>query len=416
MIESVRATAGARASLRRVDTPDGPHRPADAPEPTARPDADECAKDPGDTEDPGTATDPGKAMNRGEAKDPGDARDQSNARGPGDGTDPAEATTIVPADRTAPPTETGVPTTGATGTGLPAAGLPPVGVPTTGATETAPPTPGPQPVPPTGSDAPHYPGQRYPAVPGREGEPAIPGEQPWGPPPPHATAHGWAPPAAAEPREQHTRRWIAGLTVVIVLALAAIGGGAWFLVTALSGPTVPAGYRPVDTPYLTYAVPGDWTPLDDVAARGLGVAFTGGADAPGYLCRGDPYKRGTATSALVQAPDDPATLARRFAAEFGRSFYTSTAGRGPRVALSEPRTVEIGDATGVVVEAVSTTPVDDGCLATSGRTLVLAVPVPAGGTAVLVANADTVGGPPTPPLVPQATVEDIVATAAVPAR
>jgi hypothetical protein len=268
---------------------------------------------------------------------------------------------------------------------------------------------------PTPSDAPHYPGQRYPAVPGREGEPEIPGEQPWGPPPDPAAGRPWAPPPV-EPREEHTGRWIAGLTTVIVLALAAIGGGAWFLAGALTGPTVPAGYRPVDTPYLTYAVPGDWTPLDDVAARGLGVAFTGGADAPGYVCRGDPYKRGTATSALVRSPDDPATLARRFAAEFGRSFYTSTAGRGPRVEVSEPRTVGIGDATGAVVEAVSSTPVDDGCLATGGRTLVLAVPVPAGGTALLVANADTVGGPATPPLVPPETLEDIVGTAALPAR
>ncbi|GAA4710943.1 hypothetical protein GCM10023215_61290 [Pseudonocardia yuanmonensis] len=303
--------------------------------------------------------------------------------GPADGPDPGPApaaeqpTTAVPVDRepTAPPTETGVPA----------------------------------------ADAPHYPGQRYPAVPGREGEPEIPGEQPWGPPPPYATAHrSWAPPV--EPREERTGRWIAGLTAVIVLALAAIGGGAWLLGSALSGPTVPAGYRPVATPYLTYAVPADWTPLDDVAARGLGVAFTGGADAAGYACRGAPYKRGTATSALVRAPDDPATLARRFAAEFGRSFYTSTAGRGPRVEVGRPRTVEIGDATGVVVEAVSTTPADDGCLATGGRTLVLAVPVPAGGTALLLANADTAGGPATPPLVPSQTVEDIIGTAALPAR
>ncbi|GAA2856022.1 hypothetical protein GCM10010472_11720 [Pseudonocardia halophobica] len=325
-----------------MDRPDGsdePRQPADTPEPTTAPDAEETPKAPGD------------------------------------------AATTAPA----PPTQTGVPTADATPTGRP---------------------------PLAASDAPHYPGQRYPAVPGREGEPEIPGEQPWGPPPGHGTPPSWTPPAV-EQRQQRTGRWIAGLSAVIVLALAAIGGGAWFLVTALSGPIVPAGYRPVDTPYLTYAVPGDWTPLDDVAARGLGVAFTGGADAPGYVCRGDPYKRGTATSALVQAPDDPATLARRFAAEFGRSFYTSTAGQGPRVTLSEPRTVEIGDATGVVVEAVSTTPVDDGCLATGGRTQVLAVPV-AGGTALLVANADTTGGPATPPFVPPSTVEDVIGSAALP--
>ncbi|MFR9804326.1 hypothetical protein ACL02T_18860 [Pseudonocardia sp. RS010] len=332
-----------------------------------------------------------------------------------------DATTIVPAERAAPPSETGatqtdLPTTNRTPgrTGSPPGIAAPYGGPVPGGA-----TPGtgfPAPTPPSGSDAPHYPGQRYPAVPGRAGEPEIPAEQPWGVPPPYAApGPSWAPPPG-QPREQRTGRWIAGLSTVILLTLAAIGGGAWFLVTALSGPSVPAGYQPITTPYLTYAVPGDWTPLDGVAARGLGVAFTGGADAPGYLCRGTPYKRGTATSALVEAPDDPATLARRFAAEFGRSFYTSTAGQGPRVTLSGPRTVEIGDATGAVVEAVSTTPLDDGCLATRGRTLVLAVPVPAGGTALLVANADTVGGPATPPLVPPSTVEDILGTAAVPTR
>ncbi|MEU7817439.1 hypothetical protein [Pseudonocardia sp. NPDC049154] len=380
-----------------MDRPDGsdePRQPADTPEPTAAPDAGETPKAPGDaaTTAPRDAAPEAceeSAGGRSGSEDGTAGRTTSEEGagghtgsddGPGRRTGSADATVVVPT-APAPPTQTGIPTADATETGRPVLAA---------------------------SDAPQYPGQRYPAVPGREGEPEIPGEQPWGPPPGHA----WSPPSV-ERREQRTGRWIAGLSAVIVLALAAIGGGAWFLVTALSGPTVPAGYRPVDTPYLTYAVPGDWTPLDDVAARGLGVAFTGGADAPGYVCRGDPYKRGTATSALVQAPDDPATLARRFAAEFGRSFYTSTAGQGPRVTLSEPRTVEIGDATGVVVEAVSTTPVDDGCLATGGRTQVLAVPV-AGGTALLVANADTTGGPATPPLVPPSTVEDVIGSAALP--
>lgn len=374
-----------------MDRPDGsdePRQPADTPEPTAAPDAEETPKDPGDAatttpEDAASASGDAPGGRTGADDAPGGHTRAEDSTGGRPDTD--DATTVVPTDRTAP-TQTGVPTADATETGRPT--LSP-------------------------SDAPHFPGQRYPAVPGREGEPEIPGEQPWGPLSGHGTPpQPWSPPPV-ERRPQRTGRWIAGLSAVIVLALVAIGGGAWFLVTVLSGPTVPAGYRPVDTPYLTYAVPDDWTPLDDVAARGLGVAFTGGADAPGYVCRGNPYKRGTATSALVQAPDDPATLARRFAAEFGRSFYTSTAGQGPRVTLSEPRSVEIGDATGVVVEAVSTTPVDDGCLATGGRTQVLAVPA-AGGTALLVANADTTGGPATPPLVPPSTVDDVIGSAALP--
>jgi hypothetical protein len=197
---------------------------------------------------------------------------------------------------------------------------------------------------------------------------------------------------------------------VIVLVVAVLGGGVWLVVRAL-GPSVPEGYRAVETPYLRYAVPADWTPVDGQAARTLGVTFTGGADAPSYSCRGDGYKRGTATSTLVRTDSAVAEVAEQFADQLGRSFYTDTAGHVPQVALAPPRTVTVGGATGAVVEATVTTAVDDGCLATSGTVGVLAVPVEGGGTALLVANVDTVGGPADAPIPDPGVVTEILESA-----
>jgi hypothetical protein len=197
---------------------------------------------------------------------------------------------------------------------------------------------------------------------------------------------------------------------VIVVVLGVLGGGAWLVVRAL-GPSVPAGFRAVETPYLRYAVPADWTPVDGRAARILGVEFTGGADAPSYECRGDGYKRGTATSTLVRTDSDVAAVAEQFANQLGRSFYTDTAGHVPQVALAAPQAVTVGGATGAVVEATVTTPVDDGCLATGGTVAVLAVPVEGGGTALLVANVDTVGGPASSPVPDPGVVTQILESA-----
>lgn len=242
--------------------------------------------------------------------------------------------------------------------------------------------------PPSDPHAPQYPGQAYPG-------PLHPGQAP-----PQQT--GWAPPPPPGPRPEHTGRWLAGLTAVIVVVAAVLGSGIWLLVGSL-GPSVPAGYRAVDTPYLSYAVPADWTPVTGDAARILGVTFTGGADAPAYTCRGDGYKRGMVTSTLVDTSAEPEEAAADFAGRLGRSFYTDTAGHTPDVALSAPRSV----GPGTVVEALVTTPVDDGCLSTEGRVAVLAAPVESGGTALLVVNIDTVGGPGDSPL-PDPEIVDLV--------
>ncbi|GAA4551531.1 hypothetical protein GCM10023175_43520 [Pseudonocardia xishanensis] len=241
---------------------------------------------------------------------------------------------------------------------------------------------------PTSVGVPQYPGQAH------AGQPT---DTSWRPPPP--------PPAPV--RAEHTGRWIAALSAVVVVVAGLLGAGIW-LVTRSLGPSVPAGYRAVDTPYLSYAVPEDWAPVEGEASRILGVTFTGGADGPPYTCRGDGYRRGLVTSTLVRSDSDPASVATRFATQLGRTFYTDTAGQAPQVELSPPRTT----AAGTVVEATVTTAVDDGCLATRGVVAVLAAPVEeAGGTAVLVANVDTVGGPADSPLPDPAIVTEVVDSA-----
>jgi hypothetical protein len=242
--------------------------------------------------------------------------------------------------------------------------------------------------------APRYPGQAYPGA-------LHPGQIPWTPPP-----TPWTPPPPPAPRPEHTGRWIAGLSAVIVVVAAVLGSGIWLLLGSL-GPSVPAGYRAVDTPYLSYAVPADWTPVDGLATRTLGVEFTGGADAPTYTCRGDGYKRGMATSTLVDTQAEPAEAAADFAGRLGQSFYTDTAGHTPDVEVSAPRSV----GSGTVVEARVTTPVDDGCLATEGVVAVLAMPVASGGTALLVVNIDTVGGPSSSALPDPGIVDQVLASA-----
>jgi hypothetical protein len=284
-----------------------------------------------------------------------------------------DETRVVPA---ADPTEVGLPAADPTEVGLPS-------------------SPG-----PSDPHAPRYPGQAYPGAlhPGQV--PAGPPQAPWG------AGSPWSPPPPPVPRPERTGRWIAGLSAVIVVVAGVLAGGIWLLLGSL-GPSIPAGYRPVDTPYLSYAVPGDWTPVDGVATRILGVVFTGGADAPSYTCRGDGYKRGMATSTLVDTQADPTAAATDFAERLGRSFYTDTAGHTPQVELSEPRSV----GSGTVVEARVTTPVDDGCLATEGVVAVLAAPVEGGGTALLVVNIDTVGGPSGSPLPDPGTIDQVLTSA-----
>ncbi|WP_218597619.1 hypothetical protein, partial [Pseudonocardia oceani] len=213
-------------------------------------------------------------------------------------------------------------------------------------------------------------------------------------------------------------RLVALVVVVGVLLLAALGVGGYLLLNRATGTAVPADFRPITTATLSYSVPPDWV---DSANSGsvLGAPLEGRADAPGYECDGNQYYRGVIASAFVPGERPAAAVAAAFARETGSSFYVSAAGAPPQVEVSDARPFEVDGVPGQLVEATSRTPTDDGCLATVGTVLILAVPTTgpdgAPGTAVLVVNGDTTGGPSTaPPSPDRSTLEAVLASVRLP--
>ncbi|GAA2572713.1 hypothetical protein [Pseudonocardia hydrocarbonoxydans] len=237
---------------------------------------------------------------------------------------------------------------------------------------------------------------------------------PWGPPP-GGPYPGWGPPPPPPAR----RGRLVALIAVGVLLLAALGVGGYLLVTRTSGgPVVPADFRPVSTSVLTYAVPPGW---QDSASPGsvLGAPLEGRVEGPAYECGGGRYLRGLVASAFVPGERPAAAVAAAFARETGSAFYSTADGALPEVRVSDARPFDVGGVPGRLVEATSRTPADDGCLATSGTVLLLAVPAagPDGspGTAVLVVNGDTAGGPAdAPPVADRATLDAVLASARLP--
>ncbi|MBW0119611.1 hypothetical protein I4J48_30655, partial [Pseudonocardia sp. KRD-169] len=261
-----------------------------------------------------------------------------------------------------------------------------------------------------GSDRPGWDtGQQAWGPPTQVGAPWAPGQQVWGGP-------GWGPPAPPPPR----RGRLVTLIAVGVFLLAALGVGGYFLIdlTSSGGATVPADFRRITTSTLTYAVPPDWSDSPD-AGSVLGAPLEGRADAPGYLCGENQYFRGIIASSFVPGERPADAVATAFARETGSSYYRSSDGGTPDVQVSAPRPFEAGGVPGQLVEATSRTPTDDGCLATAGTVLLLALPTtgPDGspGTAVLIVNGDTAGGPAdAPPLADRATLDAVLASARLP--
>lgn len=205
---------------------------------------------------------------------------------------------------------------------------------------------------------------------------------------------------------------IAVAAVVVVL----LGVGVGALLLTRDGADAPAGFREISTPHLTYAVPDDWADgsSSDSPPEVLGVPFSGIAEAPGYDCGGNRYLRGIVGSALVDRPAPPRAVAEAVARDLGAAFYSTADGPG-RVRISDSTDTAVGGARGVLVRANITAPADDGCLATDGVLLVLAVPAGGGEIAVLVVNGDVTGGPDTPPSPDAATLQAIVDSARLPA-
>jgi hypothetical protein len=208
---------------------------------------------------------------------------------------------------------------------------------------------------------------------------------------------------------------VVALVLVGLLVLAGLGVGAFLLVRATTGGGTgpggaPAALRDVTAAGLTFGVPLDWAPDPSPQVTIAGLPVEGAHTGPGYECGGQPYLRGFTAALRVGLELPPDLTAEQLAQLAGTSFYTPGDGTPADVRVSDARAVDIGGVQGQLAEATVTVP-DDGCLATGGTVLVLAVPV-AGGTSVLVVNGDTTGGPPDAPPVPaRATLDAMVASA-----
>ncbi|MCX6466394.1 MAG: hypothetical protein NTW05_22800 [Pseudonocardiales bacterium] len=195
--------------------------------------------------------------------------------------------------------------------------------------------------------------------------------------------------------------------------LAGLGVGAFLLVRATTADpagTVPADFRPVTAAGLTWSVPPDWTPAPGSGGTVSGATLEGVHNGAPYECGGSSYLRGFTAVALVGAGVPLGAAAEQFAQEAGANFYRPADDVPPEVRTTPPRPVDAGGAPAQLVEATVRAS-DDGCLATEGVLLVLAVET-AAGTAVLVVNGDTAGGPPSAPPVPdRATLDAMIASA-----
>ncbi|MGH3566123.1 MAG: hypothetical protein ACRDRH_08845 [Pseudonocardia sp.] len=216
------------------------------------------------------------------------------------------------------------------------------------------------------------------------------------------------------PQPRGRGHWMA-LFAVVAIVLSGLGLGTFLLVRGGStAASTPANFQTVRTPFLIYAVPPDWNTAAPPQTL-PGAVFIGAADAPGYECGGQRYLRGSAASALVETTRPAADVAATFARALGGGYYTSNSGTPPEVIVSPGRAVDVAGAPGTLVEATVRTPEDDGCLATRGTLLVLALPAagPSGAaTALLVVNGDTAGGPAAAPPVPARETLDAIVNSA----
>lgn len=276
--------------------------------------------------------------------------------------------------------------------------------------------------PPAGWAPPPQPGWGPPP----QGGWGPPPNQPYPPSPPYPPdpqwQAGWGAPPPPPPRKERGR--LVALVLVGALVLAGLGVGTFLLVrtTAGSGAAppddVPATFRTVTTGPLGFAVPPDWVDDADPAPYVvLGAELEGVTYGPRYDCDGRSYFRGVAGAAFVEGERPAEDVAEAFGRETGRSFYQSDTAEAD-VSLAAPRPVDVDGLPGQLVEVTAVAP-DDGCLATDGTVLVLAVPTTGNGgvpgTAVLIVNGDVAGGPPSAPPVPdRATLDAMVTSARLP--
>jgi hypothetical protein len=178
-----------------------------------------------------------------------------------------------------------------------------------------------------------------------------------------------------------------------------------------------SGAGSVTTPFLSYSPPPGWSAAADPAATTDAPALVGVVRGPGYTCGAEEFVRGFAGAALlpVDATADAADRAERVARWFAVTSFSGADGTPPDVGVAPPRPVRVGGpdgpVDGTVTEATVRVPAGrDGCGATAGRVLVLAVPT-GGGAALLIAAGDTEGGPAEPAVPSPSTLDALIASA-----
>lgn len=336
----------------------------------------------------------------------GGAPAQDDPTGAADGTavPPAPAQPADPA--AAPPAASPWARPGIPGTGQPHPDPSGTGPPPTGPPQTGPHVPGPG---RPGWPSPGWQAGSWQAGPPPQPGPWQPGPWPAGPPPQQWTGHG--PPL---PPPGRRRSPLIPLLVVGALMLAGLGiGTALLLGAARQGQT--SALVPIRGAALTYGVPADWTTGGEPFGAAIGLEFTGVARGAAYECGGSPYVRGIVGSVLLPGSTPPQFAAVEAARLVAGQYYSAQDGAPPQVSVGPPRTVDVAGVEGTLVEAQARTARDDGCLATTGVVLALAVAVtgPGGqpGTALLLVNGDAEGGPDDPPSPDRATLDAIIASA-----
>ncbi|MGQ0839696.1 hypothetical protein [Actinokineospora sp.] len=170
---------------------------------------------------------------------------------------------------------------------------------------------------------------------------------------------------------------------------------------------------------LDYRVPADWQPEPAAKVKVLDVDFTGAAVYGAYQCGGKGYTRTFAVSAAVQNTKDkvldPEQTATTFAKAFAANFYPSS-----QLGAPTARASEIGGKKAVLVSAkVTPNPTKPDCEASAGEVAVLAVDLDnatadnPSGIALLVVTNDLGGGPPSPKVLPESTVQSVLSSARV---
>ncbi|HVL84743.1 MAG TPA: hypothetical protein VM367_10740, partial [Pseudonocardia sp.] len=253
---------------------------------------------------------------------------------------------------------------------------------------------------PGGHGAP-YPAPPYPGPHGPAGHPP-----PWALPP--GGPYGGAPPPRRTGR-------IVALVLAGVLVLAGLGVGAWLLLPlGGSGGVDTSRFQTIRTPEVVYAVPPDWRPGGLGSALSvLGIDLPTVTTGPRYECGAANYYRGLVASGTIPRLPFTDQALGSAAAQLATNFYRSTG--PPSVTVGPVQRITVGGAPASRVEATVTTPTDDGCLATEGVVVVLAIPLAGdAGTALVVVNGDLQGGPDRPPSPDRPTIDAIVESVALP--